>query len=400
MSRIRDLKIDTGYLLSTLKTLLNIPSPTGMTDLAVGFVCSELTKLGIPFELTRRGAIRANIGGTHGSPNRAIVTHLDTLGAIVKRIKETGRLEIAPVGHWSARFAEGARVTIYMDDARKTRGTILPLRASGHTFGGEVDEQPVAWTNLEVRLDERIQSAADARAAGLNVGDLIAIDASPEFLSNGFINSRHLDDKAGVAAVLAAAKAVCEAGVKLPMDSHLLFTISEEVGVGASHILHGDVAELVSVDNGTIAAGQNTSEFGVTIAMQDSSGPFDWHLTRSLLYLCRRFGIEHSRDVFNHYRSDAAAAIEAGNDMRAALVCFGLDASHGYERTHIDSLTAVARLIAVFMQSPALFERDEEALGPIGDLPAGEYEKSEEPQEPVPGGAPLDRPAVVGPSTE
>jgi len=381
MSRIQDLKMDTGYLLSTLKTLLNIPSPTGMTDLAVGFVCSELTKLDIPYELTRRGAIRANLAGERESPDRSVSAHLDTLGAIVKRIKPSGRLEIAPIGHWSARFAEGARVTVFMDEARKLRGTILPLKASGHTYGDDVDALPVAWTNVEVRLDERIESARDTLALGVNVGDIIAVDTNHEFANNGFINARHLDDKAGTAAVLTAAKAVVDAGVTLPLNCHLLFTISEEVGVGASHILHGDVAEMVSIDNGTIAPEQNTSEYGVTVAMQDSSGPFDWHLTRSLLHLCRRFNIEHSRDVFNHYRSDAAAAMEAGNDMRAALICFALDASHGYERTHVDSLIALSRLINVYMQSPRLFERDEEALGPIGDLPASEYDRREEPSD-------------------
>ena len=380
MSRIRDLKMDTGYLLSTLKTLLNIPSPTGMTDLAVGFVCSELTKLEIPHELTRRGAIRANLPGERASPDRSVSTHLDTLGAIVKRIKPSGRLEIAPVGHWSARFAEGARVTVFMDEARKLRGTILPLKASGHTYGDDVDALPVSWSNVEVRLDERIENAQDAMAVGVNVGDLIAIDSTPQFEGNGFINARHLDDKAGVAAVLTAAKAIRENGVSVPLNCHLLFTISEEVGVGASHILHGEVAEMLSVDNGTIAPEQNTSEYGVTVAMQDSSGPFDWHLTRSLLHLCQRFNIEHSRDVFNHYRSDAASAMEAGNDMRAALVCFALDASHGYERTHIDSLIALSRLVNVYMQSPRLFERDEDALGPIGDLPASEYDRIDEPE--------------------
>jgi len=380
MSRMRDLKMDTGYLLSTLKTMLNIPSPTGMTDLAVGFVCSELAKLDIPYELTRRGAIRANLPGERTSPDRSVSAHLDTLGAIVKRIKPSGRLEISPVGHWSARFAEGARVTVFMDDARKVRGTILPLKASGHTYGDDVDTLPVSWSNVEVRIDERIESAQDTMALGVNVGDLIAIDSNPQFEGNGFINARHLDDKAGVAAVLTAAKAIQESGMTVPLDCHLLFTISEEVGVGASHILHGDVAEMVSVDNGTIAPEQNTSEYGVTVAMQDSSGPFDWHLTRSLLHLCQRFNIEHTRDVFNHYRSDAAAAMEAGNDMRAALICFALDASHGYERTHIDSLIALARLVCVYMQSPRLFERDEEALGPIGDLPASEYDRIDEPE--------------------
>jgi len=381
MSRIQDLKMDTGYLLSTLTTLLNIPSPTGMTDLAVGFVCSELTKFGIPFELTRRGAIRANLAGAREHPDRAVSAHLDTLGAIVKRIKPSGRLEVSPVGHWSARFAEGARVTVFMDEARKMRGTILPLKASGHTYGDEVDELPVSWANVEVRLDERIESARDTLALGVNVGDIIAVDTNHEFANNGFINARHLDDKAGTAAVLTAAKAVVDAGITLPLNCHLLFTISEEVGVGASHILHGDVAEMVSIDNGTIAPEQNTSEYGVTIAMQDSSGPFDWHLTRSLLHLCRRFNIEHSRDVFNHYRSDAASAMEAGNDMRAALICFALDASHGYERTHVDSLIALSRLINAYMQSPRLFERDEDALGPIGDLPASEYDKVDEPSD-------------------
>ena len=154
----------------------------------------------------------------------------------------------------------------------------------------------------------------------------------------------------------------------MPIGCNLLFTISEEVGVGASHVLHGDVAEMVSIDNGTIAPGQYTSEYGATIAMQDSSGPFDWHLTRRLIELCRQNGIEHSRDVFNHYRSDSAAAVEAGNDIRTALVCFALDASHGYERTHLDSLAAIARLATLHMQSPLLFERDESAIGPTGDL--------------------------------
>ena len=106
--------------------------------------------------------------------------------------------------------------------------------------------------------------------------------------------------------------------------------------------------------------------------MQDSSGPFDWHLTRSLIGLMRKYGIEYARDVFRYYRSDAASAVEAGNDIRAALVCFGLDASHGWERVHQDSLTALARLLALYMQSPRLFHRDREALGPMGDLPPGD----------------------------
>jgi len=366
---VQRLRIDEEYLVTTLQRLLAIPSPTGLTDSIVLTVCDELEHLGISYELTRRGAIRANIPGIRYSPDRGIIAHLDTLGAIVKSLKDNGRLELLPIGTWSSRFAEGSRVTVYGDEGRAWRGTILPLKASGHTYNKAVDSQPTDWEHVELRLDEVSHRKTDLDRLGVNVGDHIAVDPNPEILANGFINSRFLDDKAGVAAILAAAKAVTEAQPMIPVDCHLLFTISEEVGVGASHILQGDVAEMVSVDNGTIAPGQNTSEYGVTICMQDSSGPFDWHLTRRLLKICQTCGIEHSRDVFRYYRSDGAAALEAGNDIRTALVCFACDGSHGWERTHLKSLTALAELLAHYIQTPPIFERDKAALGPRSDFP-------------------------------
>lgn len=366
---MKDLPIDRDYLLQTLKTMLAIPSPSGMTDAIVAYVCSELEALKIPYELTRRGAIRADFKGTRSSPDRAIVGHVDTLGAMVKGFRDNGRLEVVPIGTWSARFAEGCRCLVHTDSGAAVRGSILPYKASGHTYNDEIDTQPIAWTNLEIRLDELTNSIEETRGLGIHVGDTVSIDPSPEFMDNGFIVSRHLDDKAGVAAMLAAARAISESDARLPMDCHLIFTIAEEVGVGASTVLHGDVAELVSIDNGTIAPGQYTSEYGVTIAMQDSSGPFDRHLTRSLLGICDKYRIEHARDVFRYYRSDAASALEAGNDIRTALVCFALDASHGYERSHVDSLIALARLLTLYMQSKPLFARDKAVLGPLGDLP-------------------------------
>ena len=362
-------QIDSDYLESVLQRLVDTPSPSGMTDDVVGVVCQELTNLEIPFELTRRGAIRADLEGRLKSPDRAIVSHLDTLGAMVKSVRDNGRLEVVPIGSWSARFAEGARVTIHGDDGARLRGTLLPLKASGHTFNEAVDTQPSEWSNLELRIDARTSTRAETEALGIQIGDTVSIDPRFDRGDGGFINSRHLDDKAGVATVLAAARAIKRSKLELPIDCHLLFTISEEVGVGASHVLHGDVAELVSIDNGTIAPGQNTSEYGVTISMQDSSGPFDWHLTRHMLALCRENGIEHSRDVFRYYRSDAAAALEAGNDIRTALLCFAVDASHGYERTHVDSLRALGSLLVHYMQSEPLFRRDTDPLGPVGDLP-------------------------------
>lgn len=360
--------IDCNYLLQVLQKLLGIHSPTGYTDPIVRTVCEELNALGIPFELTRRGAIRATLSGRAYSPDRAVVTHLDTLGAMVKGLKPNGRIAVTPVGTWSARFAEGARVSLYTDET-VFRGTLLPLMASGHTFNDAVDSQAIAWENLELRVDECATSLADLQALGINVGDFIGIDAGAEFLQNGFINARHLDDKAGVALVLAAAKCIVENAWELPVECHLIFTISEEVGSGASAILHGDVAEMVSVDNGTVAPGQASSEHGVTVAMADSTGPFDFHLTHHLLNLCRTHGIAHQRDIFKFYRCDSASALEAGNDIRTALLAFGVDASHGYERTHLDALSSVAILLVEYMRSRRVYHQQSKSLSGLKDFP-------------------------------
>lgn len=367
--------IDTDYLEAQLKALLAIDSPSGYTDSVVRHCTMELERLGLKPELTRRGAIRAVRQGSRREGARAIITHLDTLGAQVKAIKDNGRLELVPVGHWSSRFAEGARVTIYSENTSH-RGTVLPLKASGHTFNTEVDTLPVGWPHVELRIDAMTTSRAETLGLGIDIGDMVAFDPQPEFLDNGFINSRHLDDKAGVAVALAAIEALERDKAKTPVDIHWLFTIAEEVGVGATSVLMPEVASMVTIDNGTTAPGQNSAEFGVTIAMADQTGPFDYHLTAKLVELCREHGIAFQKDIFRYYRSDSASAIEAGHDVRTALIAFGVDASHGYERIHMDALRSLAELVAVYVTSPLKIERDLKEFSGI----AGFTEQPVEPQ--------------------
>ncbi|HET6604591.1 MAG TPA: osmoprotectant NAGGN system M42 family peptidase [Xanthomonadaceae bacterium] len=373
------IQIDGEYLLERLRALLATPSPSGYTDSIVRECCAELSQLGVDYELTRRGAIRARVPGRAEQPARAIASHVDTLGAQVKRLKDNGRLEVVPIGTWSARFAEGARCTVFTDTTGY-RGSILPLKASGHTYGDEVDSAPVGWEHVELRLDLKVGSADGLRDFGIAVGDTVAIDPAPEFLENGYVVSRHLDDKGGVAACFAALKALVE-GDELPaVDTYFLFTVSEEVGVGASSVLGHDIAALVSVDNGTTAPGQNSSEYGVTIAMADQTGPFDFHLTRKLIRLCRDHGIGYQRDVFRHYRSDSAAALVSGADIRVGLVTFGIDASHGYERIHCDALESVARLLVAYARSEVQIPRDADELGSLEGFTRQSLEVSERPE--------------------
>ncbi|MBO6754998.1 MAG: osmoprotectant NAGGN system M42 family peptidase [Roseibium sp.] len=351
------LTIDIDYLTRILTDLLAIPSPTGYTDELARYVSKELDALGVFYEITRRGAIRARLDGKKPKPARAFVSHLDTLGAQVKSLKANGRLELVPIGHWSARFAEGARTTVFSEQGAY-RGTIMPLKASGHTFNEGVDTLPIGWEHVELRVDAYSKSQDHLQRLGIDIGDIVAIDTAPEFLQNGFIVSRHLDNKAGVAVMLSALKAMMDTGKTPTVDVFWLFTIAEETGHGATSILTPEIASLVAIDNGTSAPGQNSDEFGVTIAMADQTGPFDYHLTRKMERLCRDGHIKYQKDIFRYYRSDAASAIEAGADVRTALITFGVDGSHGYERIHMHALRSLAELCTGYALSSVEIQRD------------------------------------------
>jgi peptidase M42 family hydrolase len=374
--------IDEDYLRDVLLEMLRTPSPSGRTDAVMQLIGDHLAKLGAQISVTRRGVLRATLRGERSDVSKAVVVHADTIGCMVKRIKDNGRLEVVPVGTHSARFAEGSHVTIFPDDLGTLyTGTVLPLMASGHTYGDEVDTQGVGWNLVEVRVDACVHDAADVSALGIQVGDFVALDAAPQVTSTGFLKSRHLDDKAGVAACLAAVKALAGSGARLPTDAHILVTIGEEIGMGATHGLDDSVAELVAVDNAVIAPGQQSDETSVSIGMMDSTGPFDYHLTRRLLSLCAEHDIPVHRDVYRHYRSDAAPAVESGLECRTALIGFGVDASHGHERTHLSGVARVAHLLTAYLASGLTFSGwDAQPEGSLDEFPS----VSVQPAEPEP----------------
>ncbi|WP_459643867.1 osmoprotectant NAGGN system M42 family peptidase [Kineococcus sp. NUM-3379] len=374
-----DVPVDLEYLQTVLLELLRTPSPSGRTDAIMQYVGERITEMGLPFDLTRRGMLRATLQGGSGVVRRALMVHADTIGCMVKRLQDNGRLEVVPVGSHSARFSEGAHVTIFTDHHERVyTGTVLPLKSSGHTYGDEVDTQGVGWDQVEVRVDEPVESARDLVALGLQVGDFVALDASPQITRGGYVKSRHLDDKAGLAVCLTALKALTDAQVELAVAAQFLVTIGEEVGFGATHGLSPHLGEMVAVDNAVVAPGQSSREETANIGMMDMTGPFDFHLSRRLHALADEHRIPVRRDVYRHYRSDVAPALEAGVEARAALLGFGVESSHGHERTHIDGLVALTRLLAVYLQSDLTFhDWDRQNSGTLDDFPSTSVQPTE-----------------------
>lgn len=343
--------INLESLKNNLLHLLGTPSPAGLTEANMKWLAQQLGNLGYHTERTRTGALKAYLSDSH-KPQRALAAHVDTLGAIVVKLKTNGRLSIVPIGSWSSRMAEGCRVRIHPSDGPEFQGTILPLKASVHASSKAVDEQPVNWEQVEIRVDAACWNQADLEALGIQVGDIVSINPQPEIMDNGFIVSRFLDDLGGVACLLTACQILKEQHLTPLCPSMLFFSCAEEHGFGASHTFPASLQELVAVDIAIVAPDQNSREDRLSVVIMDNSGPFHPGLTRHLLQLADELDLPHCRDVFRYYFSDCAAALQAGNDLRHALIGFGTDASHAYERTHIDALEATVQLILAYLMSP------------------------------------------------
>jgi len=343
--------IDPEYLQSFLVELLNTPSPTGFAHQAVNLTEQTLSQFSnITLSKTHKGGLVAAWPGVSHSSPRALTAHLDTLGAMVKEIKASGRLKLSKLGGFAWNTVEGEGCTIFTNSGEKIRGALLLNKASGHVNGAAVNETVRSDDTVEVRIDARTSSAEETRGLGIEVGDFVAFDPRVE-VNHGFIRSRHLDDKACVAALLAAVQAIEKAGLQPVQTTTMLFSNYEEVGHGAAVGFPDDITELVTVDMAAVGDGQTSDEFHATLCVKDSGGPYHHGLSQKLRKLGDIHQIPYKVDIYPYYSSDGEAYWRAGGDVAVALIGPGIDASHNYERTHIDSLVATANWICAYLLS-------------------------------------------------
>lgn len=335
---------------SFLERLLAIQSPVGYCDDAIAFVDEALGDLPVKRRRTASGALHLTWPGSGRGPARAVTGHVDTIGLCVKSIKPSGRLSVSAIGGVIPFTVEGEYCTVRpLTGQKPLRGTVMPCQASIHVHR-DLGEFKHTLENLEVRLDAPVSSEADVRKLGVDAGDLVLVDTRTE-VTEGWVKSRYLDDKAGVAAILGALWLMAARKQKPAVDTHVLVAVAEETGYGASAGLPPEVAELLVVDMGAVGPGQYSDERAVSICMKDSAGPYDGALIKRLLDLAKKRKVRVKRDIYPYYGSDRSSFLHGGGDGRVALVGPGVDASHAWERTHVDALTGTAELVAAWLVS-------------------------------------------------
>ncbi|MBO5892539.1 MAG: M42 family metallopeptidase [Oscillospiraceae bacterium] len=337
------------YAWEKTAALLAIDSPSGYTAKAAQWVKEAFEKLGFPAEITAKGGVLADLGGTDAENGLLLEAHADTLGAMVAEIKGNGRLRLTPLGGMNPNNAEAENVWVYTRSGKVLDGTAQLCNASVHV-NPDYSTAKRDWNTLEIVLDEDVNSAADARALGIEVGDIVCFDPRTRRTASGYLKSRFLDDKLSVGILLGFAKYLSDNGITPSRRTWVHVTVYEEVGHGGSASVPAGIAEAISVDMGCVGSGLQCTEKQVSICAKDSGGPYSYEVVGKLIDAAKKTGADYAVDIYPFYGSDVEATLRSGVDIRHGLIGAGVYASHGYERSHMDGVYNTLKVLAGYLE--------------------------------------------------
>ena len=342
MAAMQEIKGD--EIVKKIEKLVKIPSPTGFTGKVRDFLVENAEKNGISYRVTRKGAVVYSFG-PQNVPGTFFAAHVDALGAIVTEIDDDEeRVKIATVGGYPALYIIGEKCTIHTRKGAEYIATFLPENPAVHV-NSKLREMVPDFENCSLRVDISLKDG-EKLSDLISVGDFVSLDCGFRYI-DGYVNSRHLDDKASAGIFLHLADIIKKNEDSLKSRISFFFNVTEETGQGIAATPQGD--DLIVVDMGVVGGGTAGSEKCVSICAKDSSGPYNYDLTTELINIAEELKIPFKTDVFPFYGSDGSALLRSCSDTRVALIGQGVNASHGYERTHVNGLVATASLITAYI---------------------------------------------------
>ena len=322
--------------------LCETPSPSGFTKKTERYLQEKFKKMSYNTKLTNKGSVIVELGGK-GKP-LALAAHIDTLGAMVRSIKDNGRLRFTKIGGYPANNIEQENCIVHTREGKEYSATIQLTKPSTHVYS-DIEDIKRDDESLEVVLDEIVNSEDDVKDLGIKAGDFISFDPRTVVTESGYIKSRHLDDKASAGVLMEMARIIKNNQLSLNRKIYLIFTSYEEVGHGGAAGIPDDIVEMISVDMGAVGDDLETNEHKVSICAKDSGGPYDYDVTTELINIAKNKNLNFAVDIYPHYGSDVDVTLRSGFDIKHGLIGPGVFASHGYERTHKEGLEDTLKLL-------------------------------------------------------
>ncbi|MGN0665434.1 MAG: M42 family metallopeptidase [Huintestinicola sp.] len=220
-------------------------------------LCMEIMKKYTPDCRIKNGNVIANIGTRReGRPHLLIDAHLDRVGLIVTHITEDGFLKVGNAGGLDRRIFPAQKVIVHGTNNFKGVICVLPP----HLKSGESKVMEMSDVCIDVGMTH------DEASKAIPLGSSISFDSEPSLLLNGRICSSALDDRCGIAAIIAAVDMISSADpATLPYSVTVLFSAEEELGERGAAVaafdIDPDIAIAVDVSFG-LSSGEKPEKCG------------------------------------------------------------------------------------------------------------------------------------------
>jgi putative aminopeptidase FrvX len=252
-------------LVGLCRTLSAIAAPAGNEDRLTAAVAGHLRAAGLDPVVDRLGQVAVEFGDAGAGPAVMLSAHLDELGLTVRALDDDGMVRIHRLGGIPERVLPGTRLVVH------TRGGDLPavVGLKSHHLT-PVEERYVARPSTELYVDVGAAGRAEAEAAGIRVGDPVTYQPSWDQLLDGRFSGKSLDDRIGVAALLALVDRL--RADPPPMRVIIAFSAQEEFNVRGTLALVARYAPDIAV-NLDIAPASDTPDLAGQGTVRLGDGP-------------------------------------------------------------------------------------------------------------------------------
>jgi putative aminopeptidase FrvX len=299
-------------------------------------------------------------GSDQTSESIRVMVHMDELSLIVKRINEDGSLRVNPLGGIYP-FSFGQGPVEIMGDKKIFSGilsfgsmhtttespNINKMMPEEHKGQGKTP----SWDDVVITTRKTL---AELKEAGVHPGTRVVIAQSRRqlHLFQDCIAGYFLDNRASIIIAIEAFKQIKMGNKKPKRDIYFVATCTEEVGChGASYAARNLPGEItLAVDVGPVAKEYQTIlSADPIIVYQDAVGLYDKKICDRLVDLAESLNFNPQCAIFGNYGSDASLAYSRGQSAKAALICFPVENTHGYEIMHKNSLEQCAALLQAYL---------------------------------------------------
>ena len=293
------------------------------------------------YENDRRGSY---IFCSKGSTSRSIMleAHVDELGFMITELLPGGFLRFSPVGYYNTLCLEAQDIIIY---GKKEVAGVICARPDKPQPEKEIINLRTDWLYIDTGL-----SGGELEAL-VQPGDVALLRRKPVILDGDIICARGLDDKAGVAVMLAAAREL----EHLPHTSTIYYSAAvQEEGPGlggqiATYQIHPDIAFAFDVGHGW------TEDLPRDEMLRVGGGPalaiggrFHPGMVRKFIAVCEKFGIPYQLEPTPAASGTDAESIQTNRDgVPVLLISIPLRYMHtGVETGSVSDIENIGKAVA------------------------------------------------------